>query len=474
MALHHAHLRGVLHHDIKPANIIIDVTGRPLLTDFNIASSRGDSSSLDVIGGTTSYMSPEQLQAIECWMPTDAADVDVRSDIYSLGVVLFRLLTGLRHWPTLPDDEERSIAKLLADRLHSGPPCLADRKGITPALSSIVSRALQPRLDDRYQSALDFATDLERWLHRRPLQSASDPSMHERMSRFLQRNIRTLSALAVAIFVLVGMAVLRWQAELRQIKLSQTLVQGADRELKAGNSSGASERLGQARAMLTNTWWIRLGSGPSVRSIERQLYATSKRIGQFERQRFDSQFGEYRLATIHREHSPRRHAFVDNALKTYGVTRRQNWQQHPPFADLLAADKTVVAENITELLVVSMWRSSQKQAPQRADVRKVLARIPTCHCDLGVFNRIREGGLSPVSIPPASDVRDSFEAYLCAVLSVLASASITREPGASARRLIFQSSGNGERRDQPARASVRLASPPVRPLRGNRVLAHAG
>ena len=97
-ALHYANSRGVLHRDIKLANVLLAPDGTPKLADFNVSFSRNVSgaSPFDYFGGSLSYMSPEQLMACRPGHTLEAVDLDTRSDIYSLAVVLWELLTGLK------------------------------------------------------------------------------------------------------------------------------------------------------------------------------------------------------------------------------------------------------------------------------------------------------------------------------------------------------------------------------------------
>src|SRR5262249_48765574 len=95
-ALQHAHERGVLHRDIKPSNVLLAADGQPLLLDFNIAENikAEQAQKRAVLGGPVAYMAPEHLRAIANRDPVQAAQVDRRSDVYSLGMVLYELLTG--------------------------------------------------------------------------------------------------------------------------------------------------------------------------------------------------------------------------------------------------------------------------------------------------------------------------------------------------------------------------------------------
>jgi serine/threonine-protein kinase len=145
-ALDASHARGLVHRDVKPANLLIagDLPARPhvYLTDFGLARRDGSSSALTTTGqwmGTPDYAAPEQI---------DGYDLDVRSDVYALGCVLFAALTG-----TPPFGDRPRMAKAGA-HLHEPPPTLRSRRaGVPLALEPVVARALAKRPEDRYQSA---------------------------------------------------------------------------------------------------------------------------------------------------------------------------------------------------------------------------------------------------------------------------------------------------------------------------------
>ena len=160
-ALDYAHERGILHRDVKPSNIMIDEDGTPRLTDFGLAVDLS-ASSLTVVGevlGSPRYMSPEQ--AVRHEQPLDA-----RTDIYSLGVTLYELLTF-----RLPYEGTSSHELLTA--LATGkivPPRRVDRE-ISPSLEAVVMRALRQKPSERYDRASDFARELRVALEGGPVEA---------------------------------------------------------------------------------------------------------------------------------------------------------------------------------------------------------------------------------------------------------------------------------------------------------------
>ncbi len=151
--LAHAHGRGLIHRDIKPANILLDSeSGRAMVTDFGLAIRADDDVHLHEFAGTPGYMSPEQLRS-------EGHRLDGRSDVYSLGVVLYQLLTGVRPF-------RGSVTRDLVEDVLTRDPDLPRslRAEIPIELERICLRALAKRLSDRYQTAAAFAGDLRAWL----------------------------------------------------------------------------------------------------------------------------------------------------------------------------------------------------------------------------------------------------------------------------------------------------------------------
>jgi len=203
-AVEHAHQRGVIHRDLKPANILVDGTGQPKVLDFGVsrATAREPSASLmetrvGQLVGTLPYMSPEQVHG-------DPTDIDTRADVYSLGVILFQLLTGrLPHALeslSLPE-AARLITEGAAERLsHRDSSYRGD-------LDTMVSRAMSKNRQRRYQSASELADELERFLSGRPIEARKDSTLYV-VGKQLRRHWALAAGSGLALATLAVFAVL--------------------------------------------------------------------------------------------------------------------------------------------------------------------------------------------------------------------------------------------------------------------------
>jgi eukaryotic-like serine/threonine-protein kinase len=231
--LAHAHERGIVHRDLKPANVLITDEGQPMLLDFNLAEDtklRGSAAGA-LVGGTLPYMAPEQFETLR----TGKGAADVRADLFSLGIILYELLSGrppfpVRHpaAPASPGGEaaarREQIQMLLVEmaRDRSGPPPSARRSNpaVSPAADAIIRRCLEPDPRRRYQSARELQEDLQRQLDRLPLKHTPEPSLRERARKWLHRHPRLpLKLLAGGTALLLGLAL--WFG-LRSLHLART------------------------------------------------------------------------------------------------------------------------------------------------------------------------------------------------------------------------------------------------------------
>jgi len=204
-ALDFAHNAGVLHRDVKPSNILLDTTGAPHLTDFGIAKTEflnRTSTTQDAIG-TWRYMSPEQASAER---------VDRRSDVFSLGTVLYEMLT-LEH----PFDGASPAEVVDALRFETPRPVRVLNPSIPKDLATICHKALEKRREDRYPTAAHFAADLDCQLRGDPI-LARPPTTTRRIVRWLQRRkIQSLVALAtLAVASVAAVAGMRYQRSLQE------------------------------------------------------------------------------------------------------------------------------------------------------------------------------------------------------------------------------------------------------------------
>ena len=215
--LAHAHERGILHHDLKPANILLTDAGVPMLLDFNISEdTKGNTGvAANMAGGTLPYMSPEHLARTH----DRDISVDARSDIYSLGIILYELLAGKRPFNTPSELAYDRISEWIAERHQPLPPLRAANPDVSPAVASIVSHCLEADPARRYRTARELQEDLRRQRSHLPLRYAGEPSIGERARKWVRRHPRLTSTTSVALLlgVILGTASVAFAARGQQL-----------------------------------------------------------------------------------------------------------------------------------------------------------------------------------------------------------------------------------------------------------------
>lgn len=236
-AIQHAHQKGIIHRDLKPSNVLVALfDGRPVakVIDFGVAKATNQRltertmfTEFGLVIGTLEYMSPEQAER-------NALDIDTRSDIYSLGALLYELLTGmtpldkkklraagfLEMLRLIREEEPSKPSTRLSQSGDALPSISAQRKTEPAALSKlirgeldwIVMKCLEKERSHRYETANGLARDLQRYLADEPVE-ACPPSAGYRMRKFARKNRAALVTVATfALLLVAGIGVSTWQA----------------------------------------------------------------------------------------------------------------------------------------------------------------------------------------------------------------------------------------------------------------------
>jgi serine/threonine protein kinase len=262
-AVQHAHQRGVIHRDLKPVNILVVdhqpiseslssstslemQVGQPKILDFGVARVVDPELQITTIQtsvgqliGTLPYMSPEQVSG-------DPEEIDTRSDVYALGVVLYQLLTG-----KLPHDlKGRSLpdaVRIIREEQH-GPLSTMDRT-LRGEIETIISKALEKNKERRYASALDLALDIRRYLNNEPIIARPATAIYQ-LRKFAQRH-KALVGGAAATFIVLIAAIVMINASRIEAGRERTEAQRQTQIVQAVNNFWNMEVLAQASPSMT-------------------------------------------------------------------------------------------------------------------------------------------------------------------------------------------------------------------------------
>jgi eukaryotic-like serine/threonine-protein kinase len=311
----HAHERGIYHRDLKPANVLLTDEGQPMLLDFGVAVDTKRHSGAH-LGGTLCYMAPEHLEAFQGGTRT----VDGRSDLYSLGLILFELLTRRVAFPIHKGGLEEILPCMLEDRKGPPPRLRCWNKTVSPAVESIVRHCLEPDPAKRYQSAHELREDLD--LHRSdlPLKYASEPSIGERTRKWMRRHPRLASTTSIVILagLLVSIAV-GWSL-MHSYRLG---------ELEAREKLARFHEDAKTVQFLLN-----------ARSVDRDQLDLGLKLGH-------------------------------DALASYQVLQSPSWADQPAVVRLSASDQDTLHAEMQELLLLLSRATLLQTAPASSSTYKV-------------------------------------------------------------------------------------------------------
>ena len=350
-ALSHAHDRGVLHRDIKPSNVLVTGDGLPMLLDFNLAGepwAERKAFEPDNLGGTLAYMAPEHLEAVSIG---EDDRLDARSDVFSLGVLLFEAVTGSRPFlPPMGNSVPEALERAARDRRGEPPRLRDDNPEVPAALERVIRRCLAPDPDDRFPNAAELAADLQAVADDSPLKSTREPFpiRAARRARRSWKKLVLVGLVAGAAVALATSAVREGGQRLRvEATASHLLDEGKDL-LRREDFATASARFDEVSRLTAN----RAEFYPLYRKA-RVYHAEARMTGQFraEADALARGVSTIRFRLIEPDVRPEDvEAGLESLLSKFRVMDDVDWARRPALTFLDVPRRTRLIRDVDELL----------------------------------------------------------------------------------------------------------------------------
>lgn len=387
-ALQHAHDRGVLHRDIKPSNVLVTSDGLPMLLDFNLAwESCLEDADVDpgALGGTLAYMAPEHLEALA---EGHSAGVDARSDIYSLGVMLYEAMGRRPFEPPATRDSVGRMLQRMADQRRQRPSRLRDLgREVSPSFEAVVLRCLAADPAERYANAAELAADLQAVADDAPLPHTREP-WPVRANRWFRRN-RARAALlvplglaaAAVIFTIADTQFRRENTvgqivgEMRQLINSGDLLLEQDQIERAMAQFETARKLGEPAAGRRAADWQDDERIEFWQDEARDKVHLAREKAQI-RDRADELFARYEQLALHLmgfvgNSGGDPSAAVEKALQPFYVFQDRAWTARPEVRELDQNRLSRLLDTVDDLLF--LWALHLESSPEPGRAERAMA-----------------------------------------------------------------------------------------------------